>query len=200
LTLKNIEAYYSGRPSAAKPEADDEATRKRNGYFANLLLSKVNAWAATIKEAGSQLQEAFPPPQLGKELLSALTKKMAADSKTDADALEVVNTLPEDFKKRLHSYFRRSSEVLRHFFGLRELAESSQGAYNQKLQKIVTGMETVYREMDGMRKELESTGETGETMCKMCLQIMDQLDWAFKLHREGTGGGGGGGFVTIEEF
>jgi transcription initiation factor TFIIH subunit 1 len=61
-------------------------------------------------------------------------------------------------------------------------------------------METVYREMDEMRKEQEATGRTGETMRKMCLQIMDQLDWAFKLHREGTGSGGGGGFVTIEEF
>jgi transcription initiation factor TFIIH subunit 1 len=34
----------------------------------------------------------------------------------------------------------------------------------------------------------------------MCLPIMDQLDWAFKLHREGSGGGGGGGFVAVEEL
>jgi transcription initiation factor TFIIH subunit 1 len=205
MNLTNIEAYYSGRPSTTKADADDNETRKRNGYFANALASKVNALAAATKDAkdksGSQLEEAFPPPQLGKELLTALTKKMAADSQTDADALEVVNSLPEDFKKRLHSYFRRSSELLRHFFGLRKLADSQgNNAFNQKLQKIVTGMETVYREMDGMRKELESTGEKGEIMRKMCLQIMDQLDWAFKLNREGTGVGGGGGFVTIEDF
>jgi hypothetical protein len=88
-------------------------------------------------------------------------------------------------------------------------------------------METVYREIEGMRKELEATGETGEIMRKMCLQIMDQVrtscsrlihfsephathfsiirhhlqvERAFKLNREGTGGNGGGGFVTIEEF
>lgn len=61
-------------------------------------------------------------------------------------------------------------------------------------------METVYRDIEGMRKELEATGETGEIMRKMCLQIMDQVERAFKLHREGTGGNGGGGFVTIEEF
>lgn len=216
LTLKNIEAYYSARPanSDSPSQADDDATRKRNGLFANNIVSKLKAMVTATRESNQgptassgtiQFKDAFPPPELGKELLGALTKKMAADSKTDEDALAVVNALPEDFKKRLHSYFRRSSELLRHFFGLRRLVEASQGmssanAYTQKQRKIVTGMETVYREMDGMRKELEATRETGELMRKMCLQIMDQLDWAFKLHREGTGGGGGGGFVTIEEF
>lgn len=215
LTLKNIEAYYSARPAesdAAKP--DDEATRKRNGLFANALVGKVKALAAETRESqeqqsnpsgASQLKDAFPPPQLGKELLGALTNKMAQDSKTDEDALAIVNALPQDFKKRLHSYFRRSSELLRHFFGLRKLAEAAQGtpngnAYIQKQRKIVTGMETVYREMEGIRKELEATGETGTLMRKMYLQIMEQLNWVFKLHREGAGGGGGGGFVTIEEF
>ena len=216
LTLKNIEVYYSAaKPTDSSTPADVEATRKRNGLFANSVVGKVKALAAETREAhkqstnpsgATQLKDAFPPPQLGKELLGALTKKMAADSKTDEDALAIVNALPENFKKRLHSYFRRSSELLRHFFGLRKLAESAQAtpssanAYSQKQRKIVMGMETVYREMDGMRKELEATGETGELMRKMCLQIMDQLDWAFKLHREGTGAGGGGGFVTIEEF
>ena len=146
------------------------------------------------------LEDTFPPPLLGKELLLRLTQRMSADSKTDADALEVVSSLPEDFKKRLHTYFRRSSELLRHFFGLRRLADTSSSQQtNQKLQRIVQVMETVYREMEGIRKGLETT-ETGEIMRKMCLQIMDQLDWAFKLHRGGSGGGGGGGFVTIEEF
>lgn len=211
LTLKNIEAYYSARPASSQP--DDEATRKRNSLFAHAIATKIKALASATKEmrstqpseAPSQLKDAFPPPQLGKELLTALTNKMAADSKTDEDALAIVNALPEDFKKRLHSYFRRSSELLRHFFGLRKLAEAAQGTanytlYTQKQRKIVTGMETVYREMDGLRKELEATGETGELMRKMYLQIMDQLNWVFKLHREGSGGGGGGGFVTIEEF
>jgi transcription initiation factor TFIIH subunit 1 len=53
--------------------------------------------------------------------------------------------------------------------------------------------------MEGMRRDLPQT-ETGEMMRKMCLPIMDQLDWAFKLHREGSGGGGGGGFVTVDEL
>jgi len=59
-------------------------------------------------------------------------------------------------------------------------------------------METFYREMEGMRKDLPET-ETGRLMSKMFLPIMEQLDWAFKLHRERIGGSGGGGFVDVEE-
>eukprot|EP00980_Cylindrotheca_fusiformis_P022960 scaffold9951_cov146-Cylindrotheca_fusiformis.AAC.4 len=216
LTLKNIEAYYSQHKTTSSngnnnnnhaAGIDDGEQRRRNAVLADALVSKMKLLEAAVMDAQAKrgahlIDEAFPPPKLGTSLLKALTKKMAIDSKTDADTLEVVNSLPEDFKKRLHSYFRRTSELLRHFFGLRRLAEESQsGAYNPKLKKIVTGMETVYRDMEGMRKELEATGETGEIMRKMCLQIMDQVERAFKLHREGTGGGsGGGGFVTIEEY
>jgi transcription initiation factor TFIIH subunit 1 len=207
LTLKNVEAYYSGRPAAkdSSMNAPDEETRKRNAFFATSMVAKVNALAASVRDCqqGTILEDAFPPPNLGRDLLMALTNKMAEDSKTDADALEVVKSLPEDFKKRLHSYFRRSSELLRHFFGLRRLAEAQGGgSYTQKLQRIVQGMETVYREMEGMRRELGKTksGEIMQIMQKMCLQIMEQLDSAFKLHREGSGSGGGGGFVAIEEF
>jgi transcription initiation factor TFIIH subunit 1 len=61
-------------------------------------------------------------------------------------------------------------------------------------------MEKLYRELEEMRKMFPPT-ETGELQRKMCLPIMEQLDWAFKLHREGTGGGSrGGGFVTVEEL
>lgn len=209
LTLKNIEVYRSGRPAQAAVlgEKEEEEIRKKNGIFTSSIVIKMNALASLQEKSAdssqrTQLEDAFPPASLGRDLLAALTKKMAADSKTDADTLEVVNSLPENFKKRLHSYFRRSSELLRHFFGLRRLAEStpSNSAYNQKLQKIVKGMETVYREMETMRKEQGESGAIGVTMRKMVLQIMDQLDWAFKLHREGSGSGGGGGFVTIEEF
>ena len=212
LTLKNIEAYYSYRPAQIS-QANDDETRMRNGLFANTMLGKVRASAAATKalylngrlDVEPRLEDAFPPPQLAKELLAALTKKMAQDSRTDEDALAIVNNLPEDFKKRLHSYFRRSSELLRHFFGLRKLAESTRGtpdfqAYTTKQRKIVIGMEAVYREIEEIRKELEATGETGTLMRKMYLQIMEQLNWVFKLHREGAGGGGGGGFVALEQF
>ena len=211
LKLKNTDVYYQSQ-TAAGSAANDDAMRKRHSVFAQSMVTKVNSVATQIrngtktKETNPRkvqrqiLEDTFPPPLLGKELLLRLTQRMSADSKTDADALEVVSSLPEDFKKRLHTYFRRSSELLRHFFGLRRLADTSSSQQtNQKLQRIVQVMETVYREMEGIRKGLETT-ETGEIMRKMCLQIMDQLDWAFKLHREGSGGGGGGGFVTIEEF
>jgi hypothetical protein len=87
---------------------------------------------------------------------------------------------------------------------LRKHAEAAQGtldvhAYTQKQRRIVTRMETVYREIEEIRKELEATGETGTLMRKMFLQIMEQLSWVFKLNREGAGGGGGG-FVTMESF
>ena len=199
---------------------DEAKEAKRIGVFATSLAAKMKAQATKLRQRhqedkGSKssttttngVDDAFPPPDTGKKCLGALTKKMAEDSKTDADALEIVNNLPEEFKKKLHSYFRRSSELLRHFFGVRKLVEESKNSgsgvdphSNDKLKKIVTGMETVYREMNDMRNEVTATGEAGETMRKMCLQIMDQLDWAFKLHREGSGTGGGGGFVTIESF
>jgi transcription initiation factor TFIIH subunit 1 len=110
LALKNIEAYYSGRPSAPNLEQDDGKIRIKYGVMANLLVQKLKELAAATQEnrerhGGAQLDEAFPPAELGKELLAALTRKMAADSKTYVDALEVVRLLPDDFKKRLHSYF-----------------------------------------------------------------------------------------------
>jgi hypothetical protein len=49
--------------------------------------------------------------------------------------------------------------------------------------------------MEEMRRKLPQTSD-GELMRKMCLPLMRQLDWAFKLYREGTGGGGGG-FVAV---
>ena len=201
LTLKNIEVYHSTHDQSEN--ANTEEDRKRRALFASAVSTQMQELAKEFDngtQRSSVLTDALPIPKLGQELMAALTKKMAQDSQTDADALEVVKSLPDDFKKRLHSYFRRSSELLRHFFGLRRAVENQGNpSHNQKLQRIVQGMETVYREMESMRKELEMT-DIGNTMRKMCLQIMDQLDWAFKLHREGSGGGGGGGFVTIESF
>jgi len=192
LTLKNIEAYSGLLSNSSADQEDEERIRQRNVLFANTLVQKISTLVADKK--GAQLKEAFPNRQLGFELLKHLTNRMAKDSKTDADALEIVSALSDDFKNRLLSYFRRSSELLRHFFGLRKLADGNH-AYTQKLEKIVTGMEHVYREMEEMRQGLDATGETGETTRKMCLQIMDQLDWAFKLHQKA-----GSSFVTIEKF
>jgi len=206
LTLHNVEAYYAGQVSRSKQaatETDDEAAKK-HAIFAKAMAAKVDALVQQSMNKKSSLpQSCFPPPAFGRELLSALTKKMAQDSQTEAASLKMVNKLPEDFRKKLQTYFRRSSELLRHFFGLRKLSEvggsnsSTSSAHNQKLARIVLGMEKFYREMEGFRRGLPQT-ETGQLMSKMCLPIMHQLDWAFKLHRERSGGGGGGGFVDVE--
>jgi transcription initiation factor TFIIH subunit 1 len=209
LTLQNVEAYYAGSVNGSTGtsiESSEEAAKK-HFVIARSVAAKTQALTKKVESANdtttSLLSEAcFPPAALGRELLSALTKKMAKDSETEAHSLEIVNNLPDDFRNRLQAYFRRSSELLRHFFGLRRVAAErgdDSDDSNQKLARIVRGMETFYREMEGMRRDLPQT-ETGEMMRKMCLPIMDQLDWAFKLHREGSGGGGGGGFVTVDEL
>jgi transcription initiation factor TFIIH subunit 1 len=127
LNLQNVEAYYSTQKAEQKEqsiEADEEAS-KRHKVFAKVMTAKTKALARALTvgaEASGRLQTTcFPPPALGCKLLSALTKKMAQDSRTDGASLEVVNSLPEDFRKRLQTYFRRSSELQRHFFGLRRL-------------------------------------------------------------------------------
>lgn len=204
LTLQNVEAYYAGQVnqggSNAGSDDNEAASAKRHAIFAKAMLSKMDSLVQSMNK-NALPKSCFPPPALGKELLSALTKKMAQDSQTEAASLEMVNKLPEDFRKKLQTYFRRSSELLRHFFGLRKLSEEStagQQQHNQKLARIVRGMETFYREMEAFRKDLPET-ESGQMMRKMCLPIMHQLDWAFKLHRERSGGGGGGGFVDVDE-
>mmetsp|Transcript_25370 Transcript_25370/g.59413 ORF Transcript_25370/g.59413 Transcript_25370/m.59413 type:complete len:727 (-) Transcript_25370:277-2457(-) len=220
LNLKNVDVYYNNKGASSASAEDTAAAIKKNAQFASYMVAKTKAMVEAHRQPGgasavtttTQLEDAFPPPVHGRELLKALTKRMAADSKTDADTLEVVNSLPVDFKKRLHSYFRRTSELLRHFYGLRKLAlqheeaggdngDSSGNAYNQKLKKIVTGLETLYNEIGGLRREQEVTGTKGKIMGRMCFQIMEQLDWAFKCYREGThSGSSSGGFTTIETF
>jgi len=225
LTLKNVDVYYNkgnqNGAAAGDQKQMEAAKRKQNAMFANLMNQKMkksleeyrtkNATRTTSSPA-AQLEDAFPPPSHGRLLLEALTKRMQLDSKTDADTLEVVNSLPVDFKKRLHSYFRRASELLRHFFGLRKLAQetSEDGddetnqAYKQKLEKIKNGLRTLHGEIDAMRNEQEVTSEKGKTMAAMCKQIMDQLNWAFKSSEEGANTGftasGSGGFTTVETF
>lgn len=184
LTLKNVEAYYSAshktKNATANKETEEEEL-KRKAVFAKAMANKMRNLAApylAAKEnaiaATTQATPSLPPSTLGRELLAALTNKMAADAQTEADALAVVDALPEAFKKRLNTYFRRSSELLRHFYGLRKLEAQGNYQNSQKLGRIVQGLEAVYREMEAMRKELPQT-EAGEMMRKMCLPIMDQV-------------------------
>lgn len=213
LSLQNVEAYYSGSRLNQKLDAKkkgrgavetEAALAKRHADFSMVMAAKARAIATQTAAQEQQgilpSEKCFPPDQLGRDLLTALTKKMAQDSRTEAASLEMVNSLPDDFRNRLQSYFRRSSELLRHFFGLRRLEQDYRGTpshngFSQKLDKINAAMANFYREMEVMRRDLPQT-ETGEMMRKMCLPIMDQLDLAFKLHREGSVGGGGG-FVDV---
>uniref|UniRef100_A0A7S4JKW9 BSD domain-containing protein n=1 Tax=Odontella aurita TaxID=265563 RepID=A0A7S4JKW9_9STRA len=219
LDLRNVGAYTGELigGGAASTSTDDAGARRqeerRRAVFSRAMAdgAKKMARGENGEKNGSGMRTAasfehsLPNARLGQELLKALTNKMAADARTEADAARVAASLPEDFRARLNRYFRRSSELLRHFFALRDLVESSPGGgaggkeeYERKMARIVKGMESVYREMEAMRKELPQT-EQGEIMRKMCLPVMDQLDWAFKLHRDGSGGGGGGGgFVTVD--
>ena len=117
-----MEAYYSGQIRSSESQQMDAESLKRQAVFSQAIASKMQKLAAqTHKSNGGSmdllLKDCFPAPKLGQDLLSALTKKMAQDSQTNAATLEVAKTLPEDFKKKLFSYFRRSSELLRHFFG-----------------------------------------------------------------------------------
>lgn len=205
LDLHNVDAYYRG--ASKKADSTDVATEvaecnKRYAIFCQAMIQKTQAMAKQNAETnGSRLDSTcFPPAQLGRELLSALTKKMARDSQgTDtASVNQMVQHLPEDFRQRLFKYFSRCAELLRHFFGLRKLSKSdSAAAISPKLTRLVRGLEQFYREMEEMRKGCPAT-ETGELMRRMCLPIMEQLDWAFQLYREDSSNGSAGGFVTVE--
>ncbi|GKY93712.1 hypothetical protein MPSEU_000338400 [Mayamaea pseudoterrestris] len=201
LTLSNVEAYYSGlrgkETADQSPEAEQEAVRLHIA-FANSVAAQIGTVAKSTDLEDVLPASCFPPASLGRGLLAALTKKMVNDSKTEEASLEAVKKLPEEFRNNLQLYFGRSSELLRHFYGLRKISDQHITT-TEKIGRIVRGMESFYREMEQMRNQLPQT-DTGETMRKMLLPIMRQLDWAFQLHREGSGGGssGGGGFVTVE--
>lgn len=199
LNLNNIEAYSLRNDVhvQATNETKEDAEKRRK-VFSLHMAHEVQQWAQRAKASGTGLTEkqCFPESKWGRNLLMHLTKRMAEDAKTDKDCHDAVDRLDENFKKKLDTYFRRSSELLRHFFGLQRLdVQAKQN--EQKLSRIVQGLEAVYREMETVRKELPQN-EDGEMMRKMCLPIMDQLDCAFKLHREAASGAtNNGGFVDV---
>jgi len=221
LLLRNVGAYSGnmgngGDSAAAGAGANPSTTEeiKKRGVLSKTVAASTREMAVQLLRTGvansgdngkSTLEGSFPPAALGKELLSALTKRMAQNSSADTDATAITNQMPSEFRDKLNSYFRRSSELLRHFFGIRDSLDPNVGggcseADLQKLNKIVKGMEKIYREMETVRKSLPQS-KLGEAMRKMCVPIMDQLDLAFKLHRENASGrSGGGGFVTVEEL
>jgi len=221
LKLKNVDAYAGIRPGSEQSISVPKEIQQRNAAFAQFALDQMKSIIMPLvdykenRESTSSthhISNAFPDVKFGHDLLMALTKHMVLDAMTDKDTAKMTRVLSQDFKKRLESFTRRSSELLRHFYALRHVIDKeeklkragvggvSAGAStmksSQKLKKIVAGMEGVYREMEVMRKEQPQT-DLGEQMRKMCLPIMDQLDWAFKLNRDSSGSGSG--FVTVED-
>lgn len=217
LTLHNL-GGYNGQFSSADKEGAVVTSAAASNDNSDLALKYTKYLAATLQATtepllrdentgkvrgfteAPTLKKAFPEPKIGRGLLEALSKKMAADSQTEADVQKLADTLPESFRTNLASYFRRSSELLRHFFALRSVfSEDSNDnggidvsdSQRNRLTSIVKGMEKVHGEM----YELTRTLDLVES--KMFKPIMDQLDWAFKLHREDSVKGGGGGFVPV---
>ncbi len=232
LTLKNINVYSGQAASNGNSDPEQVFSVERqlevDAAFSKVTLDQVKCLVEPIITSKSssnvdqRVDGALPDKRFGMQLLMALTKKLVEDSKTEKDAARMTNELPQDFRKKFTKYFRRSSELLRHFYALRRLMEIEQkttektkGALksaqdnkfkqlSQKLDRIATGLEDVYREMEGMKKILPSS-ELGERMRKMFIPLMDQLDWASKLHKDGLTSNtgpkktGGFGFVDVTD-
>jgi len=208
LKLQNISAY-SGVASSnrGKGTMQDNTTtlpvlESSRRYVTSLVKQIQDERYDSLK--AKKITTSFPEPKFGRELLLNLTKVMKNDSLTESDTLKMTNQLDENFRKNLTLYFRRATELLRHFFALRRVMETEKRIKknigdngresSEKIAKIVKCMEQVYREMEKMRNDLPS-----ETMREMCFPIMDQLDFAFKLSRDTRGSSSGGGFFTVED-
>ena len=212
LHLSNIDAYR-GKFGGTLDDSASKNDAEKNLKYAQFLAKDMRANTDSLLKSSTTgkskgfcnapvLKQALPEEKIGRPLLEALTKKMAADSQTDADVQQLADSLPEDFRNKLATFFRRSTELLRHFFTLRSVfSEDSDGnggfgrseSQKAKLSNIVQEMEKEY----GKMVELTKTLTLMES--KMFRPIMDQLDWAFKLHREDDSKTRGG-FVAVSGF
>lgn len=211
LHLRNVDAYTGKFGSNTDDQHQRAPESKTHLQYAKYLATAMRKDTEPIlqqKTAGKfkafchapTLKKPFlPDPKVGRRLMEALTNKMAADSKTEADVQQLAETMSVEFKTKLATFFRRSSELLRHFFSLRSVFnENSDGnggvgvsdSQKDRLTNIVKGMEKVHGEMYELTRNLPLLES------KMFKPIMDQLDWAFKLHREDSSKSKGG-FVTV---
>jgi len=212
LHLSNVDAYrgkFGNNLDDSAPKNNAEKNLKYAQFLAEDMRANTDSLlksSTTGKSKGfcnaPTLKQALPEEKIGRGLLEALTKKMAADSQTDADVQQLVDSLAEDFRNNLATFFRRSTELLRHFFTLRSVfSDDSDGnggfgrseSQKAKLSNIVKEMEKEYGKMSELSKTLE------EEESKMFKPIMNQLDWAFKLHREDDSKTRGG-FVAVSGF
>lgn len=212
LHLSNTDAYR-GKFGSTLDNSASKNNAEKNLKYAQFLAKDMRANTDSLLKSSTTgkvkgfhdapvLKQALPEEKIGRPLLEALTKKMAADSQTDADVQQLADSLPEDFRNKLATFFRRSTELLRHFFTLRSVfSDDSDGnggfgrseKQNAKLSNIVKEMEKEYGKMSELTKTLTLMES------KMFRPIMDQLDWAFKLHREDDSKTRGG-FVAVSGF
>lgn len=213
LHLRNVDAYSGKFGSNIDDNAPTKNEAEMNLKYAKFLAAATRANTDPILKSNTTgkskgfcnaptLKQALPEEKIGRPLLEALTKKMAADSQTDADVQQLVDALPEDFRNNLATFFRRSTELLRHFFTLRSVfADDSDGngglgrseSQKRKLSNIVKEMEKEHSKMYELTRNLPLMES------KMFKPIMDQLDRAFKLHRDDDSKTKSG-FVTVSGF
>ena len=162
LRLRDVGAY-AGKFGPSDGAGGKDGDANLHLQYARILAAKMRAQTEPIlreKTSGRArgfcnaptLTKPLPDPKIGRGLLEALTKKMSADSRTEADVQHLADTLPEEFKTKLAAFFRRASELLRHFFSLRSVFSESGNAnggigqsesQKNRLASIVKGMEKV---------------------------------------------------------
>ena len=97
--------------------------------------------------------------------------------------------------QRLVGFASASAENANHALGVGESDE-----YETLTLKNV--LDNLHKEILGalLRNEQMNKAQ-GKVMGAMCFQIMEQLNWSFKLNNQGSSSGSGsGGFTTIETF
>ena len=166
LNLHNVGAYTGNFASTSSASTDPSSNNGKESdaslhlRYAKILASSMRtSTEPLLRETVSgkakgfsnapTLPKPFPDPKIGRGLLEALTKKMAADSQSEEDVQQLVDALPDEFTAKMASFFRRATELLRHFFSLRSFFnDNSNGDAHSELQKtrltnIVKGMEKV---------------------------------------------------------
>ena len=195
LSLRDVDVYSSSNTNDSSLKVQNSELLRRDSDLAAFMASRMKTYTNSIynpsstkglmerkyaesensKIAKMGMKCQFPDGRSGQRLLGALTNKIKESTKTEADTMAQVKSLPEQYKREIEKFFLRSSEILRHFYGLLNTDE------NKKLDKIVDGIRVLYEEIQNLRKLLLDSGEEGvEIVLSLCLSIIKQLDHAVK--------------------
>jgi len=195
LSLRDVDVYSSSNTNDSSSKVQNSELLRRDSSLAAFMTSRMKSHTNSIYDPSSTksllerkyaesenskiakmgMQCQFPDGRSGQRLLGALTNKIKESTKSEADTMAQVKSLPEQYKREIEKFFLRSSEILRHFYGLLDTDE------NKKLDKIVDGIRVLYEEIQNLRKSLLDSGEEGiEIVLSLCLSIIKQLDHAVK--------------------